>query len=110
MIEILVIYNAKLDVVFSKACTPVAIAETAQSGGSSESIPEEVDQAFSGLPQSTPLKSRFDHEHLKMVLTSPAETVPRTKPSTSGTYLALPPTWTHRYAQILILFSHILSD
>ncbi|KAK0132294.1 hypothetical protein N1851_011846 [Merluccius polli] len=61
----------------------------------SHSDPEEVDQAFSGLPlSSTPLKSRFDHEHLKVVLSSPAEVIPRTKPSTSGTYLALPPTWT----------------
>lgn len=77
---------------FSKACTPVAMAATAQSQVSIYSNPEEVDQAFSGLPQSTPLRSRFDHEHL--VLTSPAETVPRAKPSTSGTYLALPPTWT----------------
>lgn len=71
-----VIYNAKFDVTFSKACTPVVMAATAQSEASIYSDAEEVDQALSGLPQSTPLKSRFDHEHL--ILTSPAETVPRT--------------------------------
>nr|XP_055059833.1 uncharacterized protein LOC129443386 [Misgurnus anguillicaudatus] len=53
------------------ACTSVVMAATAQSGCSTDSIPDEVDHAFSGLPQST---------------------VPKTKPSTSGTYLALPPT------------------
>ncbi|XP_073713994.1 uncharacterized protein [Misgurnus anguillicaudatus] len=75
------------------ACTPVVMAAAAaQSGCSTDSIPDEVYHAFSGLPQSTPLKCRFDHKHLKMVLTSPPETVPKTKPSTSGTYLALPPT------------------
>lgn len=91
MIEIIDIYNQKC-FIFSKACTPVVMAAAAQSGCSTDSIPDEVDHAFSGLPQSTPLKCRFDHEHLKMVLTSPPETVPKTKLSTSGTYLALPPT------------------
>ncbi|XP_054649835.1 uncharacterized protein zgc:113149 isoform X3 [Dunckerocampus dactyliophorus] len=78
-----------------QASSPFAMAATtAQSEASFYSNPEEVDQVFSGLPQSTPLESRDKSQQLKLVLTSPAETVLRTKPSTSGTYLAPPPTWT----------------
>ncbi|KAK7909695.1 hypothetical protein WMY93_014379 [Mugilogobius chulae] len=84
------------------------MAATAQSEASMDSSRQEVDQEFSRLPQSTPLKSGFDHEHLKMVLTSPAETVPRTKPSTSGTYLALPPTWAQ--SQSVNLSSAVASE
>uniref|UniRef100_A0A3B1K8T9 Uncharacterized protein n=1 Tax=Astyanax mexicanus TaxID=7994 RepID=A0A3B1K8T9_ASTMX len=56
-------------------------------------ILEEEETAFSEPLQSTPVKSRLEQEELKMVLTSPADAEPSTKPSTSGTYIALPPTW-----------------
>lgn len=85
------------------------MAESAQSAEEVE-VPEEEEQyslreqAFAGLPQSTPVKSRFGHDQLKMVLTSPAETNARTKPSTSGTYLALPPTW--RTSQVSIFLKY----
>ncbi|XP_054649837.1 uncharacterized protein zgc:113149 isoform X5 [Dunckerocampus dactyliophorus] len=83
-----------------QASSPFAMAATtAQSEASFYSNPEEVDQVFSGLPQSTPLESRDKSQQLKLVLTSPAETVLRTKPSTSGTYLAPPPTWTQSQEQ-----------
>ncbi|XP_041793358.1 THAP domain-containing protein 1-like [Chelmon rostratus] len=68
--------------------TPAAMAEPAQFAEDVE-VPEE-EGAFAGLPQSTPVKSRFRHDQLMMVLTSPPETGPRTKPSTSGTYIAKP--------------------
>lgn len=54
MIEIIDIYY-KQNVLFSKACTPVEMVATAQSGSGTDSIPDEVEHAFSGLPQSTPL-------------------------------------------------------
>ncbi|XP_038134321.1 uncharacterized protein LOC119778938 [Cyprinodon tularosa] len=66
------------------ACAPVAMAETAQS----KAATSEEEPAL----QSTPLKSRLDKQQFQMMLTSPADAGPSKKPSTSGTYIALPPT------------------
>lgn len=76
------------------------MAEPAQFAEDVE-VPEE-EGAFAGLPQSTPVKSRFRHDQLMMVLTSPPETGPRTKPFTSGTYIAKPPTWSTAQVSITI--------
>uniref|UniRef100_A0A3Q2D417 THAP domain-containing protein 1 n=1 Tax=Cyprinodon variegatus TaxID=28743 RepID=A0A3Q2D417_CYPVA len=64
------------------ACAPVAMAETAQS----EAATSEEEPAL----QSTPLKSRLDKQQFQIMLTSPADAGPSKKPSTSGTYIALP--------------------
>lgn len=79
------------------------MAEPAQPAEEGE-VQEEEELAFAGLSQSTPVKSRSGFEHLMMVLTSPAGTAPRTKPSTSGTYLALPPTWTSAQVSITNIY------
>lgn len=63
---------------------------------------EGMESMFAGVPQSTPCKSSttggsfvpssvISHP-MTFLLTSPETTAPCKKPSTSGTYLALPPT------------------
>ena len=60
--------------------------------------PEEARKMFSGLVQSTPqcTPQNVGRSCLKLLLTSPDSdhAVPRIRASSSGTYLALPPTWT----------------
>ncbi|XP_061888704.1 uncharacterized protein LOC133639428 [Entelurus aequoreus] len=82
--------------------TPAACRVQEADGGDSPQATE-----FAAVPQSTPVKTqhRADEDPsqsrgpnlsscLKVLLSSPHQTTPRTKPSLSGTYLALPPTWT----------------
>lgn len=71
------------------------MAETAQS----KAATSEEEPAL----QSTPLKSRLDKQQFQMMLTSPADAGPSKKPSTSGTYIALPPTG--RLSQVSPYFS-----
>lgn len=60
------------------------------------------------VPQSSPPKPHPTEGHLAtLLLTSPEQTGSRSKPSRSGKYLALAPSWTMRSVGQLI-YSHVI--